>query len=683
MKIRIKNVERDTKGADKMKKKLLTVLMISAMVLTGNTVAKADDVFDSNTEKSLEIDMDTKKTSEANPEDVISISEEIAEEDSDKEKNTEDSITTYADDIAIDEEHFPDEGFRKYLKDNRYLDKDGDGYFSQDEINDITSIAIWDVELYKIKSLVGINYFTNLTHLACPAQGLIELDVSQNPNLTSLDCHNNQLTSLDVSGNPNVVNLACDSNQLTSLDVSKNPNLSSLSCRSNQLTSLDVSKNPNLSSLGCGNNQLVSLNVSKNPNLSSLSCGSNQLTSLDISKNLNLGVLDCADNQLTSLDVNVHLNLRNLWCSGNHLSKLELSNNKQMFKRNTETLNPMHGTLEGAYVTPQDISANIISTNGIWTLDLAAIVGKENLNRVTLATDGAKLSADGTVTFSGSTMPTELVYNYDTKNPAEDTPMTVHVALTRDTVDDQTGKDVTVDTGDLDIDKICKENNISINTNFEIILSQGTPSKVSLDKLTQAAGKNGYSIKATYKILMSLLSDGQKITDITDNFGRIKLTFKVNASLAGQNAIVYQLHNNSQVIVHDGLTVNTDGTVTITVDKLSTFAVAVKPSLNNTDNNTGKPNTNQPGTNKPDSNRPNTNQSGTNKPDTNQPDSNKSDMNQPNVNKPDESQTNVKQTNTNQLSPKTGDSINPVIWLFIAITASITGILNRKRFYKH
>lgn len=168
---------------------------------------------------------------------------------------------------------------------------------------------------------------------------------------------------------------------------------------------------------------------------------------------------------------------------------------------------------------------------------------------------------------------------------------------------------------------------------------------------------------------MSLLSDGQKITDITDNFGRIKLSFKVNASFAGQNAIVYQLHNNSQVIVHDGLIVNTDGTVTITVDKLSTFAVAVKPSSNNA----GKPNTNQPGTNKPDSNRPN----------TNQPDSNKPDTNQPNVNKPDSKQPDANQANTNQLSPKTGDTTNPVFWLLFAMAASITGIVNRERFYKH
>lgn len=368
------------------------------------------------------------------------------------------------------------------------------------------------------------------------------------------------------------------------------------------------------------------------------------------------------------------------------MTNLDLSYNENMLIRGDRKEDGVNiVSASGAHVIPQNINANIVSTDGTWTLELAAIVGKENLSRVTLVTDGAKMSADGIVTFSGSTMPTELVYNYDTKNPAEDTPMTVHVTLTQknvddqtgNNVDDQTGKDVTVDTGDLDIDKICKENNISINANFEIILSQGTPSKESLDKLTQAAGKNGYSIKATYEILMSLLSDGQKVADITDNFGRIKLTFQVDASFAGQNAIVYQLHNNSQVIVHDGLTINTDGTVTITVDKFSTFAVAVKPSSNNT----GKPDTDQSGTNKPDTNSPDTNKPGSNRPDTNQPDTNQPNGNQQDTNQSNAGQPNVKQTNTNQLSPKTGDGTNPVFWIIVAMAASMAGILSRKRHY--
>ena len=759
-----------------MKRKLLTVLIISAMVLTGNTVARADDVFDSNTEKSS--DMDTEEQTEANPENTISILDEIDDEVLNEEKDTENFITAYADGIAIDEEYFPDENFRKYLKDN--FDENGDGYFSQDEMDSVTSIDMLYTGNGTIENLVGINHFKNLTSLNCSGKQLMEIDVSQNPNLQTLDCHYNQIKSLDVSQNPNLATLNCGANQLTALDVSQNPNLITLKCDNNhqiklldvsqnpnlqtldcnfnqiaeldvsqnpslitlncnhneikaldvskslnlqtldcynnqitelnvsqnpnletldcssnrQISKLDVSRNPNLTTLSCSSNQITTLDVSQNPNLETLSCGFNYITELDVSKNLNLSTLFCDGNQIKSLDVSNNLNLsrlgcpsnqlkelnvsknvnlKELRCQNNHLTNLDLSYNENMLIRGDRKEDGVNiVSASGAHVIPQNINANIVSTDGTWTLELAAIVGKENLSRVTLVTDGAKMSADGIVTFSGSTMPTELVYNYDTKNPAEDTPMTVHVTLTQknvddqtgNNVDDQTGKDVTVDTGDLDIDKICKENNISINANFEIILSQGTPSKESLDKLTQAAGKNGYSIKATYEILMSLLSDGQKIADITDNFGRIKLTFQVDASLAGQNAIVYQLHNNSQVIVHDGLTINTDGTVTITVDKFSTFAVAVKPSSNNT----GKPDTDQSGTNKPDTNSPDTNKPGSNRPDTNQP-----DTNQPNGNQPD----------TNRLAPKTGDSTNPAFWIIVAMVASITGILNRKRFYKN
>lgn len=788
-----------------MKRKLLTVLLMSAMVLVGSTVVKADDESETNLETPIE---------------NTEIPDEKALSNEALDIKNDNTIAPHSGDIVIDEAHFPDEVFREYLKNS--FDKNDDGYFSQDEIDSVTSIDMLYTGNGTIENLVGINHFKNLTCLNCSGKQLMEIDISQNPNLQTLDCHYNQIKSLDVSQNPNLATLNCGANQLTALDVSQNPNLVTLKCDnnhqiklldvsqnpnlqtldcsynqiveldvsqnpnlivlncnnnqikvldvsqnpnlstlycdsnqitaldvdknlsilwctsnqleelnvsqnanlkelccgSNQLTTLDVSQNPNLetlrceyshitelnisknpnlstlfcdgnqiksldvsnnlnlSRLGCPVNQLKELNVSKNVNLKELGCGGNQITSLDVSQNTNLKRLLCNYNQLAELDVSKNVNLSELRCQNNHLTNLDLSYNENMPTRGDSIGVVVMG---GAHVVPQIVTTSIAIINDTWTLDLAAIVGKENLNRVTLATDGAKLSADGTVTFSGSNMPTELVYNYDTKNPAEDTPMTVHVALTQKNVDDQTGEGVTVDTGGLDIDNICKENNINISANFEIILSQDTLSKESLDKLTQAAGTNGYSISATYEILMSLFSNGQKVKDITDNFGRIKLTFRLNASLAGQNAVVYQLHNDSQVIVHDGLTVNTDGTVTVTVDKFSAFAVAVKPSSNNT----GKPDTGQSATNKPDSNRPGTNQPDTNKPDTNQPDSNKTDTNQPNINQPDAGQLNVKETNANQISPKTGDGVNPVFWIIVAMAASITGILSIKTLYKH
>lgn len=808
-----------------MKRKLLTVLLMSAMVLAGSTVAKADDVFDSNTEESSQIDMNMERQSEVNPEDTIGNLDEIADEVSDKERNTEDFITTYADGIAIDEVHFPDENFRKYLKDN--FDENGDGYFSQDEIDSITFMTISN----GVKSLDGINYFTSMTSLDCSNNQLTSLDVSKNPNLTTLKCFGNRLTALDVSKNLNLLSLDCFTNQLTELDVSKNlnlrylncggnklesfdvsqntnlgslichgnvgnplteldvsknlnlvyldcsynklksldvsqnPNLRKLYCSNNQITILDVSQNPKLYTLDCNNNQITVLDVSKNPDLDCLYCMNNQIITLDVSKKMNLRYLDCSDNQLSKLNIDQNPNLSSLYCSnnqitvlnigespklvtlrcnnsqiaaldvsqspnlselncmdnqiaeldisknpnlselncvnnqikvlgvsqnpnlstlkcdGNHLTHLDLSYNKSMSVRRSVTMGQGDGTysdmvivLYGAYVTPQNITANIVSQNGKWTLDLAEIVGKENLDRVTLATNGAQMSADGIVTFSGS-IPAKLVYNYNTKNPTEDTPMTVNVALTKKVIDDQTGNDITVDTDNLDLDSIYKENGLNPDSDdIKIVLSQDNPSKENIEKLLQAVGVDGYSVASTCEFLMSLYSNGQKITDINDKFGNLSLTFQLNPSFSGKDVVVYQLHNNIEVIVHDGLTVNTDGTVEISVDKLSTFAVAVKPSSNNT----GKPGADQSGTKKPDSNRPDTNKPDSNRPDTSQPDSN-----QPNTNQSNGSQLDVKQTNTNQLSPKTGDSTNPLFWLLVAMAASITGILNRKRFYKH
>lgn len=707
-----------------MKKRLLAVLLISVIVLAAGTIANAE-----------ELQLNTEEFSDVNIEDSVSISES-QEETAIVSKKFELTIT----ENYFPDENFREYLKETFDKNgDGYLESDelrnitsidvsnknikslvGIARFSglknlNCNNNQLTALNLAgcfaletlscrDNQLTSLEAqLDGLQLnIINLQYLDCSNNQLTTLDVSRNENLQTLECSGNQLATLDVSKNHNLQTLTCSNNQLTALDVGQNPILKSLWCDRNQLTDLNISKNSELIQVTCENNQLKELDISNNKKLGTLRCNDNQLTSLDISNNLEMTNFDCSDNQLVNLEIAKNSKLQLLWCVrnqlssldvskitdlvslrcyNNHLRNLDLSCNKKLLIRNYDEEHPnsWHTNLCGAHVIPQDISADIVSINDTWILDLAAIVGKENLNRVTLTTKGAELSADGTVTFSGSNMPTELVYNYDTKNPAEDTPMTVHVALTQKNVDDQTGKDVTVDTGGLDIDNICKENNININANFEIVLSQDTPSKESIDKLTQAAGTNGYSISATYEILMSLFSNGQKVKDIIDNFGRIKLTFRLNASLAGQNAVVYQLHNDSQVIVHDGLTVNTDGTVTVTVDKFSAFAVAVKPSSNNT----GKPDTGQSGTNKPDSNRPGTNQPDTNKPDTNQPDSNKTDTNQPNINQPDAGQPNVKQTNANQISPKTGDGVNPVFWIIVAMAASITGILSIKICYKH
>ena len=227
--------------------------------------------------------------------------------------------------IKIDENTFPDENFRAYILKN--IDKDGDGYLSETEIEETTSITCRD---RSISSLKGIECFAALEYLYCSENNLTQLDVSKNTALEDLDCSGNNLTQLDVSKNTALEDLDCSGNNLTQLDVSKNTALEDLDCSGNNLTQLDVSKNTALEALYCSENNLTQLDVSKNTALAILYCSENNLTQLDVSKNIYLSCLICSENNLTQLDVSKNTALEDLDCSGNNLTQLDVSKNAKL-----------------------------------------------------------------------------------------------------------------------------------------------------------------------------------------------------------------------------------------------------------------------------------------------------------------------------------------------------------------
>ena len=193
--------------------------------------------------------------------------------------------------IKIDENTFPDENFRAYIL--KYIDKDGDGYLSETEIEETTSITCRD---RSISSLKGIECFAALEYLYCSENNLTQLDVSKNTALEVLYCSENNLTQLDVSKNTALAILYCSENNLTQLDVSKNIYLSCLICSENNLTQLDVSKNTELQDLDCSGNNLTQLDVSENAKLCELKCYNNNISQLDMSNKSNLRILSCDRN---------------------------------------------------------------------------------------------------------------------------------------------------------------------------------------------------------------------------------------------------------------------------------------------------------------------------------------------------------------------------------------------------
>ena len=249
--------------------------------------------------------------------------------------------------LPINEDNFPDDNFRNYIKTYKAGGRD---VLTVEQQRNVTTI---EVEGRNISNLKGIEAFPNLTELKCGNNSIQKLDLRQNPKLKTLKCNKNQLTQLDLSKNPDIDYLNCSENQLEQLDVSHLKDLVNLDCShndleqldvrncrfletlycsSNRLTELDadVTHKSRLERVECQNNQLTSLILGQNKLLKKLNCANNQLTQLNLNNMISLKDLNCFNNQLTVLDVSDSPELTKLWLGDNHLTSLNLDNNPNL-----------------------------------------------------------------------------------------------------------------------------------------------------------------------------------------------------------------------------------------------------------------------------------------------------------------------------------------------------------------
>ena len=195
-------------------------------------------------------------------------------------------------------------------------------YLTEANKQAIEAVTSLDIEDKSLTDISGIEYFTNLTSLACSDNQLTELPVENLTNLTLLYCSDNQLTALPVKNLTNLTLLYCSNNQLTALPVENLSELTNLRCNNNQLTALPVEKLSQLTELACSYNQLTALPVEKLTQLTNLSCSYNQLTALPVEKLTLLEQLNCGTNLLTELDIEKLTQLKNLYCYNNQLTSL-------------------------------------------------------------------------------------------------------------------------------------------------------------------------------------------------------------------------------------------------------------------------------------------------------------------------------------------------------------------------
>ncbi|MBR6403742.1 MAG: leucine-rich repeat protein [Eubacterium sp.] len=250
--------------------------------------------------------------------------------------------------VTINEDNFPDPNFRAVISGRDY-DRDGNGILSAREIGLTLNIYCEGMD---IKSLDGVEYFTNLQGLWCKDNQIETMDISHNKDLRGLWCSGNKFTSLDLSANKELVWVYCYDCNISSLNVKNNPKMEFIECNTNPIKTLDVTHNPELTHLTCGSCELTKLDLSKNPKLAHLDAFRNKLKKLDVTNNPKMKRLDiwdnpglgsinisnnpglqyynCAHNDVSMIDVSNNPELTKLICSYNHIKKMDISKNSKL-----------------------------------------------------------------------------------------------------------------------------------------------------------------------------------------------------------------------------------------------------------------------------------------------------------------------------------------------------------------
>ena len=250
-----------------------------------------------------------------------------------------------------DKNNFPDANFRAVVQ---TYDKDGDGYLSDYEISHVMNIVC---EGKGIKSLKGIEFFTDVQGLWCANNSISSVNLKSNKDLHGVWCSGNPLTALDFSANPELEWVYCFDCNLSSLDFSNNPNMAYLECNTNpKLSSLKFAANSKLEHLMCGSCAFHTLDLSEHKLLTHLDAFRNEMTSIDISQNTKLKRLNiwdnpklgnvsvshlpelqyynCANNSVTKIDVTHNPQLQELVVAWNDLKELDLSKNPRLARLN-------------------------------------------------------------------------------------------------------------------------------------------------------------------------------------------------------------------------------------------------------------------------------------------------------------------------------------------------------------
>ena len=277
--------------------------------------------------------------------------------------------------VAIDEEHFPDFNFRRYVQENHDKNRNEmleasesccrDGVSHKSDIIgwwNLIPNSGWDHWLFSnisgldisdmgIADLTGIEYL-RLEALVCQDNTLETLDLTRNPELRYVDCSGNvELSRIEMADDGLLLALDCNR---TALDLKQAlprwTKLVSLDCRAMGLTELDL-EHPALRAVACNNNRIDTLSLA-GTGIEVLYCAENGMRRIDFGTDTlqSLREMDCSFNSLTGVDLSF---LPNLWIFGflcNRLACVDMSGNAEIiswfyFLDNQDSTGNYHGVV--------------------------------------------------------------------------------------------------------------------------------------------------------------------------------------------------------------------------------------------------------------------------------------------------------------------------------------------------
>lgn len=231
-----------------------------------------------------------------------------------KEGKNDESLNNLEDteSIPIDVERFPDEKFRQYIS-GKDFDKNQDGYFSPEEISEITSISAWLSEEDKpdFTDMRGVEYFTKLTWLSIViSEPMGQVDFGKMPLLEHLSINASTMSLIDLNENNQLRELYID-NSISELILPDDNSIEVFSFTAGNLDQSCLQRMKRLRTLEVYGQTTQKLDTSYCDELESLELNMKLLPELDLTKNqklMRLKIYGTANQNKLDLSENKKLN---------------------------------------------------------------------------------------------------------------------------------------------------------------------------------------------------------------------------------------------------------------------------------------------------------------------------------------------------------------------------------------